>query len=274
MAAHRASELVTSPDALVGRERELRRLRQAVEKRESLLIHGPHGAGKTRIVQSLIESLPFEQRRACIYVPSYESVKDLARQIAIEFYDAGDPILRKKLEPRGAGSEDFRRVMRRLSSGQLKALIYEAAPRRTYFLFLDNFVPASRALGRFVRELIWRCRTPVYPIARGCTREEIGSAWSVYFTPEYQLSIGALTQAAAHEVLERNIRRWRLKAANLDDLRREAIRMAAGLPGTVERVCELAANSRYRSGEEIKLKLLHLDWLMRSGTQTRESGAA
>lgn len=274
MAAHRASGLIATPNALIGRPAELRRLREAVEKRESLLIHGPRGSGKTRIVRSVIESLPFDQRSGCIYIGSHSSVKDLARLIVAALYEAGDPIVRRKFASGDEASSEFPRVLRKLSSGQLKAAIYAATPKRDYWVFLDDFAPASRAMARFVKEMVWRCRTPVYAIARGCTRKEIGHAWSIYFAREYQLNVGPLAEAAARELLERNIRRWRVEAANLDAFRKEALDASGGLPGAIERICELAADSAYRAGREIKLKLLRMDWLMEAGGQARASGAA
>ena len=51
---------------------------------------------------------------------------------------------------------------------------------------------------------------------------------------------------------------------DLEDFRDDILRLSGHLPGSIVRMCELAADSRYHYGDRIKIKLVHVDYLMQS----------
>ncbi len=249
-------------ESLIGRNAELRRLREAIRKRQSLLIWGPADAGKTALVRSLIARLPARDAKSCLYWTGPTSRRDLASELVHGLYLAGDPGVRKRVSADGEQQDSIRRWLRRQSSGRLRNILISAAEKGRYLIFLDHFPPATHAMARLMKEIIWRCKTPVYLIARGNAPADIGQAWSIYFAPEYCLYLGALPEASARELLEISIRRFGLASLDLDEFREEVLRVSGHLPGCIVKMCELAANPRYRFGERIKVRLVHVDYLM------------
>jgi GTPase SAR1 family protein len=248
---------------LIGRKNELRRARAAIRNRKSFLIWGPADAGKTSLVKRAVAELPEKDRQGCIYWSGAASVRQLAEELLRAFYAAGDPCVRKKIREDGCVREtSIGPWFRGQSSGQLKSLLYLAAAKGRYSIFLDHLPPATQSMARFLKEIIWRCKTPVYLLARGCDRKEIGHAWSIYFANEYRIPVGPLPVALSRELLERSIRRFRLDRFDLAGFRDEILRLSAQLPGSVIKMCELAVHPRYHHGGQIKVNLVHVDYLM------------
>ena len=69
---------------------------------------------------------------------------------------------------------------------------------------------------------------------------------------------------AARELLERCIERFALTSLDLDDFREEMLHLSGNLPGAIVKMCEMAANPRYHYGDRVKLKLVHVDYLLQS----------
>ncbi|MGH9594221.1 MAG: AAA family ATPase [Bryobacteraceae bacterium] len=250
---------------LLGRDVERNRLRAAIRNRESLLIWGPQDAGKTFLVKAILSELPENDRKRCIYWSGAASVRQLAEGLARGLYEAGDPIVRRKVREGGGGSEiSLRRWLREQTSGHFKAMLYAAAARSRYVFFLDHMAPATPAMTRLWKEIIWRSKTPVFLLARGCDHDAIGSAWSIYFSKEYRVEIRAFPEQLAREWVERCIARFGLERFDLTGFREEVLRLSRHLPGSVEKMCALAAQQRYHYGEQIKIKLVHVDYLMQS----------
>jgi hypothetical protein len=147
-------------------------------------------------------------------------------------------------------------------AASVRQLAEELLRGRRYAIFLDHLPPATQSMARFLKEIIWRCKTPVYLLARGYDRQEIGHAWSIYFANEYRIPVGPLSAICARELLERSIRRFRLDRFDLAGFRDEILRLSAHLPGSVIKMCELAAHPRYHYGVQIKVNLVHVDYLM------------
>ncbi len=94
-------------EPLVGRENELRRLHEAIHKRESVLVWGPPDAGKTALTKQVIAELGKESSRRIIYSTGAASPHELLRQLVRRLYDADNSHVCVKVhggEPDKAGS--------------------------------------------------------------------------------------------------------------------------------------------------------------------------
>src|ERR1700722_1196661 len=83
--------------ALIGRDSAMRRLHLAIQKRESHLIWGASGAGKTFLIQQLLAGLSDADRRRCICSPTAKNGRELVTNFLRGLYFAGDPLVRGKV---------------------------------------------------------------------------------------------------------------------------------------------------------------------------------
>jgi hypothetical protein len=103
-------------------------------------------------------------------------------------------------------------------------------------------------------------------VARGFSHAEIGYAWSIYFTPQYHIKLGPLPESASRELLEQCIQRFGLASLDLEGFREDVLRLSGQLPGSIINMCQLAADPHYHYGDHVKIKLIHVDYLLRTST--------
>jgi hypothetical protein len=249
-------------DVLFGRVAELRRLRSAIQKRSSLLIWGPVDAGKTALLQKAVAELPRNVQKRCICWSGPATGRGLVSGLLLGLYGAGDPFLREKVRVDCASAATLARWLQNQSLVRLRGILFGAAERGEYWFFIDHFPRTSRGIAKVLKELINRCDTPIYFTGLSYSAAEIGFAWSLFWTDEYRLSLGPLPQSVAAQLLERCIRRFGLDSLDLEGFRDEILRLSGHLPGAIVKMCRLAADSRYRYGDQVKTKVLHVDYLM------------
>jgi AAA ATPase domain len=252
--------MITLPPATqpIGHEKELARLAAAVRARRPLLIYGPPDSGKTFLVQRFLRALPTEEQSCTVYVPGFVSVHALLEATARQLSGAAPSSARGSR----AMARKFPRRLEASTSGRLRVLLRTMAQERRLCLFLDHFPRFSPFLMRLVNQLIWKDESSVYLLARGKTRDEIGYAWSIYFAPEYRLELGAFHEREAKSLLDQCVRQFGIASLASPEFRAEVLRRSAGLPGAIVKMCALAANPRYHYGNQVKLGLLHIDYLM------------
>jgi len=248
---------------LVGRDAELRRLKDAIRKRKSQLIWGPPDAGKTSLVKVAMEGLAELERKSCIYWSGTATGRQLAIHFLRGLYHAGDPFVHKKIHADGAREHSLDSWFSEQSTLRLRGILFTATEKGEYRFFLDHFPPTGHKMARLMKEFIHRCKTPVYLVGNGYTQGEIGFAWSLYWTDEYRIRLSPLTEGEGRDLLEICIRRFGLSAFDLEGFREEVLHMSERLPGAIVKMCELAANPRYHYGDQIKTKLVHVDYLMK-----------
>jgi hypothetical protein len=254
----------TWSDALVGREQEMRRLRSAILKRESQLVWGEPDAGKTALIRHVIAELPDAERRKCIRWTGPASGRQLVSHFIRELYLAGDPLVRRKIHAGRAGEFTLDRWINRQSFLRLKGILFSAAELGDYRFFLDHLPSPTLKMSQLLKEIMYRCKTPVYLTGHGYSQKEIGYAWSLYWTDEYRIPLKPLTETAAQKLLELCVREFGLTALDLQGFREEILHFSARFPGSIVKMCKLAADPRYHFGDHIKLKLVHVDYLMQS----------
>jgi hypothetical protein len=255
---------IVQTETLTGRKDELRELRAAIQKRESRLVWGSMDAGKTALVKAAISELSEAELRKCLYWTGPGSGRQLLTHLVGRLYELGDPIVRKKVNADGATMPSFDRWLRNQRSLRLRGILFMASTQGRYRIFLDHLTPPTHKMARLMKELMYQCQTPVYLIARGISQEETGYAWSLYWNDSLRVHLGPLHEKHARELLELCIRDFGLDSLDLEDFREDVLRMSERLPGSIVKICRLAADSKYHFGDRIKIKLVHLDYLMQS----------
>ena len=250
----------TASPCFLGRESELARLDQAIRKRESLLIWGAAGAGKSALVSEAISRLPDRDRRWCVVAMGNGTPQDVLRGIALGF--AEDPLFKAKFRADTGYGASYAQWVKAQTSLRLRGLLYRAAREGQYRIFLEDLAPMTHMLARIAKELIWNQSTPIYAIARGWTYVELGHAAQLYWNDKLRLHVGGLPSPAAKQLLEICILRRGLLRFDLAGFREDILDFSAMLPGAIVRMCDAAGDSHYHFEGRIKTKLLHVDYLV------------
>ena len=253
-----------APQGLIGREAEARCLREALRKRQSTLIWGPADAGKSFLLAEVLASLPKNDRRKCICWSGPASRRRLAEHLIGALYAAGDEFVHAKAQRDGFTGAMPSRWIGKQSAARLRGILLSALERTRYWIFLDHLPPLSSALAELMKEIIHRTKTPVCLLSHGYSPAEIGSAWSLYWTDEYRIRLGPLGDDAANRLIELCIRRFGLGSLDRDGFREDVLKFSGNLPGSIVKMCQLAADPRYHYGDQVKVRLLHVDYLLRT----------
>ncbi|HEV2297637.1 MAG TPA: hypothetical protein VGR72_03875 [Candidatus Acidoferrales bacterium] len=254
----------TEIETLVGRKEELRELRAAIQKREGRLIWGPMDAGKTTLIKKAISELSDAERRKCVYWTGPASGRQLLSHFVGQLYELGDSFIRKKVHADGATGTSLKRWLHKQTSLRLRGILFTASAQGDYRFFVDHVPPPTHNMARLMKEMMYRCKTPIYLAARDYSQGEIGYAWSLYWNNGLRVHLGPLSERGARELLEKCICRFGLASLDLEDFREDILRLSGHVPGSIVKMCELAADSRYHYGDQIKIKLVHVDYLMHS----------
>lgn len=256
--------LAASPEPLIGRDAQARQLRTAMREKRSHLIYGPLHSGKTFLIGKVLGELPASERRRCITWTGPASRRQLVEHLIRELFLAGDPFVRKKVQADRCDDSTLGQWIAEQSAIRLRGILFTAVEQADYWFFLDHLSSVSHALAQFLKEMMYRTKAAVYITGYGYSQTEIGFAWSLYWTDEYRVHLGPLPEPAARELLEKSIERFALTSLDLDGFRKEILHLSGNLPGAIVKMCELAANPRYHYGHQVKVKLIHVDYLLQS----------
>ncbi len=247
---------------LIGRESELRQLHSAFKKRKSQLIWGASHSGKTFLVAKMLSELPEGERRKCICWDGPVTRRQLVEHLIQGLYFAGDPLVKRKVQADRQNEAPLHRWISEQSALRLRGILFTAAEQGDYRFFLDHLPPMSHTLAQLLKEIMYRTKTPIYLAGHGYSQGEIGNAWTLYWTDEYRIHLGPVSESAARQLIEACIQRFDLGFLDLNDFREGLLHLSGHLPGSIVKMCELAANPRYHYGDQLKLKLLHVDYLL------------
>jgi len=250
-------------NAFVDREVETRRLESAILNGQSLMICGPSGIGKSAFVRRVLADLPKASAARCLYVPGMKDLSDLLRQLVRQLYQMKNPSLRRELHSAGVTSVTLDSWLRAQSSSRLRGALYRAVEGSDYRIFLDHVPPLTLGVRKVIKELFWMRNTPVYLLPFGAMQEAFGSvSRSFYWGDRERLTLGPLPAIAAQELLESCIEHFALSKLDLGDFREEVLELSGHVPGAIVKMCALASDPHYQYGTRVKIKLVHIDYLM------------
>jgi hypothetical protein len=221
-------------------------------------------SGKTALIKTVISELPEVEQRSCVFWTGAASGKQLLSHFVGQLYEKGDSFVRRKVHADGASETSLHRWLNKQSSLRLRGILFTALTAGDYRFFVDHFPPPTHNMARLMKEIMFRCETPIYLIARGMSQQEIGYAWSLYWNDSLRLHLGPLPERHARELLELCVNKFGLNSLDLEDFREDVLHLSGLLPGSILKMSRLAANSKYHYGDRIKTKLVHVDYLLQS----------
>ena len=225
----------------VEREEELGLLRNQAKIRKSMLVYGPEGVGKSRLLQTFVEGQPL-----ALYVAQMRSPREflLALLHALHSADAGIRI---------PGNIDA------LSSSSLKGIVNRALDTGPFLMVLDHLDAPSRVVTGMIKDLVYYGRTPLIFASRSPHMEDIGALRPLCALKSERIEIENLPQKIALEFAMRNAEKIQLWASNLESILSSIVEWSDGNPGAILHMLKMAQLPQCRAGDQIEARILRVD---------------
>jgi energy-coupling factor transporter ATP-binding protein EcfA2 len=217
----------------VERAEELGHLRSQAKIQKSLLVFGPEGVGKSRLLRTFVESQPREYLLGLVH--------------ALHRADEGIGVPGNILA---------------LSSSSLKGIVHRALDTRPYLMVLDHLDAPSRVATGMIKDLHYHGRTPVIFASRSPHMEDIGALRPLCALKSERIEIKNWPQKIALEFAQREVDRLELWASNLESVLPSIVERSDGNPGAIVQMLKMAQLPRYRAGDQIKAHILYVDYRM------------
>jgi DNA polymerase III delta prime subunit len=228
----------------VERTAELARLISRAHERKHLLVFGPEGVGKTRLLQEFARIEPL-----ALYVPQSKSPHDLLLSLVES--------LRTKLGVRSLPAHTST-----MSTSGLKATVDRALNEKPFLLLVDHLQGPSRVVARILKDLGYYGRTPIFLAARSPHMEDIGALQALCYDKKERLEMMNWPSEVALEFARRNAERVDLRASNLGAALQSMVQLSGGNPGSILGMLQMAGRAQYRVDDQIKFHVLYLDYRM------------
>jgi len=225
---------------LIGRRKEVEALASALSGRQSCLMLGPAGIGKTRLIQEAMAL----SRPPCVCIE--QPMGMVLHQLLVEL--AGSLGCSGRLA-------DFQCA----TSLALKAMVWEALRATPRCIVLEDMADADPRMYRFLQRVYYIPGVCLIVTAR--SRSGLGHLRKLLWDPREEIALGPLNRAESLALFEAASRECDLGGLDLDGFRRQALAAARGSPGQIQAMCRLACHPQYRNGRHIKFLPLRMDAL-------------
>lgn len=219
---------------LIGRTNETSRLKDALRNRESLLVLGPGGSGKTALLRSMAEKEDF------IYLRYSKTLHPLLVNLA-------DALLQLDVQEH--------------TSVHLKGLLWAALEAKPRAIAIDGIDHASFRTYRFFQRLYFVKGVTLIATARDAI--SLGAMRRLFWDPRATLRLDPLHSADAGRLFDMAADRFGLRDLEVEDFRHRVLDAAKGNPGQIVEMCRMASNPMYVSGRHIKFAPLRIDVVSR-----------
>jgi hypothetical protein len=237
-----------------GRTRELDELGARVRERRTFLFCGEAGTGKSLLAASMARDFP-----NLIYCQAHGSMSDVSRQLVVSLWDKENATIRSKLG-RKPGEK-----LKNITSVSLRGLIVSALKEHPYYLVLDHLGFVSQQFASMLKSWLGGS-TPLLCIARSGHMEQIGYASALFPDRKDKLLLANFDAVTAAWFFDWRIRESSFQAANLDHFKLQVLHFSRGNPGAISRMIQMAILPKYRSGDQVKMTPLYVDFRLAQNT--------
>jgi hypothetical protein len=219
---------------LIGRHSEIDRLRKSILQRESLLVLGPAGSGKTALVREVVDE-------DIVHLRYSSTLHDLLTDLARALFQSERP--------------------GRQTSVHLKGLLYMALETAPRVIILDGIDRASFPIYRFIQRLYFVKGMAFVATARDAIC--LGALGRLFWDPRATLHLEPLNHSDSMRLFDRAADQFGIRNLDVQEFREKVLESARGIPGQIVEMCRMAANPMYVSGRHIKFAPLRIDALAR-----------
>lgn len=239
----------TVPDAqyqaVVERQDELARLKARAQQKKSMLLFGPEGVGKTRLLRAFAANEPL-----ALYVGKPNSPHELL-MAALE-----------AMTRSGRRGLSLPANYKSLRSTSLKGIVLRLLDEHPFLLLVDHLAGPSRVVTGLIKEMNYYERTPVIFAARTPHMEDIGTLLPMCADRSERLELKNFSLPLAQAFAQRAAEEAELTASNLAEALAFLVERCEGNPGGILTMVRMAKMPQYRTGDQIKSHVLYLDYRM------------
>lgn len=218
---------------LIGRDKEVEKIVDAVSQRKNLFLSGPESVGKSFIVQHVLGKTG---GRGVLYSEDCSTIKT-----SLAGFLKGD------YDPTFLSDQNV------LS---LRKLFYKKVQKEKPYLIFDHIGSVGPKFFSYLENLL--DEHPALFIARSPDPGEIGDLSLLLFSFD-KMEIHNLNRKHAFELITQCIESFGLVIDKADYFRKEVFRLSDGNPSAIREICQYAGKDEYKVGKEIKFRLLNLD---------------
>jgi hypothetical protein len=231
----------------VEREEELDRLRSQAKNRKPMLVFGPEGVGKSRLLRTFVES-----QQLALYVEQMQSPRQFLLNMLHALHTADHNI--------GVPAN-----LATLSTTSLKGIVHRALDAQPFLMVLDHLDAPSRVVTGMIKDLHYYGRTPVIFASRSPHMEDIGALRALCANKSERLELKNWPYQVAFEFALREAERNQLSASNLEAVLQSLVEWVDGNPGAIVHLIKMAQLPQYRAVDQIKAHILYVDYRMGRG---------
>lgn len=224
------------------RTAEYARLVDNFEARRNTLLFGPAGVGKTHVLRRFIQN-----RSEILFAPKSNTLREILTALTAEVVRLGDM---RKTDTRGT------------SSRSLKGLLARQLERKSYCIVLDSIAEPTTTIVGTIKDLHDFGRTPIIIAAQSIHGEDIGGLRPLFCQKNEQIEIRNFDRATALLFAQESAASMEFSADNFEFTLDYICERSEGNPGAILAMLEMAKGQAYRSGDQIRVHTLHLDFLM------------
>ena len=224
---------------LLGREKEITRIRDYMLRKRHLIIFGEKGVGKTAIIKEIINEQTMQN---ILYSPNSHTLKEALVNL-VSF---------------GTSSCKGAKNIAQKNIVYLKKLFYKVLDKNPSYLVFDHIAKMGPRYCSLLDYIVLERQTSLIVLSRGLKQQDIGhlGMMSCYFE---KIEISNLDRIAADNLTEYFIARSGAAIADKGALKKDVFHYSKGNPKIIRELCLLAADAKYRRKGFLDTKLLDLD---------------
>jgi len=239
---------------IYGRDAELEQLRKLLSRRQSFLLHGPAGAGKTLLLKTLVTEFS-----NVLYCEESSSSQVVFRKLATELLAKQSHYV---LRACGTSGKAF---IKEKSAVATRGIVAESLREASYRIVLDHLKCPSQSFSAALKDVCSSTATPLVVVARSAHMEDLGFLLPMFSDRSDRYCLQNFDPGTAKRFAIRTAQQMKLEVINQEEAIEKIVQYSKGSPGAVRAMLAMAASPKYIAQQHIKISPLYIDFRLRWG---------